>query len=86
MNDFAVTSLSSKGQIVIPDNIRRKMGVKTGVKFTILTDGQNILLHPVERPKMAEFNYLIKESRQIIKEKGIKKAELKKIIKSVRSK
>ncbi len=50
-----VTSLSSKGQIVIPDNIRKQMGLSSGSKLIVITDGTNLLLKPIEEPKVETF-------------------------------
>ena len=64
-----VTSLSSKGQIVIPDRIRKQMGLSSGSKLIVITDGTNLLLKPIEEPKMESFKKLIDESRKFA-EKG----------------
>ena len=34
-NDMAFTTVSSKGQIVIPNRVRKKLGIKDGNVFTI---------------------------------------------------
>lgn len=34
-NDMAFTTVSSKGQIVIPSKVRKKLGIKDGNVFTI---------------------------------------------------
>jgi AbrB family looped-hinge helix DNA binding protein len=41
------TKLSSKGQIVIPRQIRQNHGWKQGVCFSIIDDGDSIVLKPV---------------------------------------
>lgn len=48
-----VTSLSSKGQVVIPDKIRKQLGLVTGTKLIVISDGANLLLKPMEEPKLA---------------------------------
>ena len=60
-----VTSLSSKGQVVIPDKIRKELGLTTGSKLIVITDGSNLLLKPMEEPKMDTFMRLIDESRKV---------------------
>ena len=41
------TRLSSKGQIVIPRQIRQSHGWRPGVAFTIIDDGDSLILKPV---------------------------------------
>lgn len=79
-----VTSLSSKGQVVIPDRIRKEMGLTTGSKLMVITDGTNLLLKPVEEPKMEVFKKLIEESRKFAKKEKLEKADVEKAIKDVR--
>ena len=80
-----VTSLSSKGQVVIPDRIRKEMGLTTGSKLMVITDGTNLLLKPVEEPKMEVFKKLIEESRKFAKKEKLEKTDIDKAIKDVRS-
>ena len=79
-----VTSLSSKGQVVIPDRIRKEMGLTTGSKLMVITDGTNLLLKPVEEPKMEVFKKLIEESRKFAKKEELEKADVENVIKDVR--
>lgn len=80
-----VTSLSSKGQVVIPDKIRKEMGLTAGSKLMVITDGSNLLLKPVEEPKMEVFKKLIEESRKFAKKEKLKKTDIEKAIKETRS-
>lgn len=41
-----VTSLSTKGQIVIPKEIRDALGLKPGSVFMVRLEGRNIVLEP----------------------------------------
>jgi AbrB family looped-hinge helix DNA binding protein len=79
-----VTSLSSKGQIVIPDRIRKQMGLKNGSKLIVITDGTNLLLKPIEEPNMESFKKLIEESRKFAKKEKLKKSDIKKAVEEAR--
>ena len=79
-----VTRLSSKGQVVIPDQIRKKMGLTTGSKLIVITDGSNLLLKPIEEPKIDVFKKLIEESRKFAKKENLKKSDIGKAIKETR--
>ena len=76
MSAVEITSISSKGQLVIPLEIRTKLKIAIGTKLFVMTDGENILLKPVEEPRITTFNKLVLQSRKIAKEKGIKKSDL----------
>ncbi len=50
MSTFATTRLSSKGQIVIPEEIRERMGLHTGDRWVVLAEEAAIKLKtPVSR-------------------------------------
>ena len=84
MSVLEITSMSTKGQIVIPQGIRNELHVESGAKFAVVTDGQNILLKQIEMPKIAVFKNLLKRSQRLIKETGISQTEVASIIKKAR--
>jgi len=86
MSVVEITTLSSKGQIVIPNKIRDELGVKSGSKFVVISDGSNILLKHIEKPPVETFKKLITRSQSYARKHGLKKADVKNAIKKVRSK
>lgn len=84
MTQIQVTSVSSKGQVVIPNDIRETLGISIGMKMIVFTDGDNLLLKPIQAPNFATFKKLIKESKQIVTKSGLKKYKIQKFIKQVR--
>lgn len=82
--NFEITSLSSKGQVIVPNRIRRSLGIETGAKMMVFADGKNIMLKPVEPPIADSFKSLILASRKLVKETGLKKTAVTKVIKKVR--
>lgn len=84
MSAVEIASLSSKGQIVIPNSIRSDLKVGAGSKFAVISDGRNILLKPIERPKKEEFDSLLRRSRAFAKRSGMKKDDVGKAIAKVR--
>jgi AbrB family looped-hinge helix DNA binding protein len=84
MSAVEITSLSSKGQVVIPNEIRHDLKIVTGDKFAVISDGENILLRPIEKPKIERFRELIRESRKYVREIGLKKDDIKAAIRKVR--
>lgn len=43
------TTATSKGQIVIPSSIRRRLGIKEGTRIRIEEKGNEIILKPITR-------------------------------------
>ena len=68
MDTLEITSLSTKGQIVIPRSIRNQLNLDTGDKLIVVCDGTNILLTPVLMPNMSEFKTLVEETDKITSE------------------
>ena len=54
-----ITSMSTKGQIVIPRDLRKMLGLVSGSKFEILTDGKRILLRLLRPAEVKGFQRLI---------------------------
>jgi len=50
----AVTSLSTRGQIVIPKCIRKTLKLKSGAKFFVDLEGDRIILRPVKEDLATE--------------------------------
>lgn len=84
MTQVQVTSVSSKGQVVIPTDIRETMGISIGMKMIVFTDGDNLLLKPIQAPHFATFKKLVKESKQLVTKNSLKKDKIQKLIKQVR--
>ena len=85
MQTTHITSLSSKGQVVIPHTIRTSLGISVGSKLIIMTDGVNLLMKPVLKEKVSTFKNLVRRSRRFAKEQGLKKGHITNIIRKVRN-
>jgi len=76
MTAAETTRMSSKGQVVIPETIRNRLGLKTGDKFLVLGDKDFVILKTLSTPSMTEFDDLIKEARRLAKSSGLKKSDI----------
>ncbi|MBI1861521.1 MAG: AbrB/MazE/SpoVT family DNA-binding domain-containing protein [Deltaproteobacteria bacterium] len=85
MKKVLMTNMSSKGQVVIPNEFRKSLGLIAGTPLAVYTDGNTLLLKPVEVPEADAFEKLLKESRTAAKAAGLKRSEVSKAIKKVRS-
>ncbi len=43
------TTISTKGQLVIPAEIREALHIKPGTRFAVLREGNRIILRPVDK-------------------------------------
>ena len=85
MADAEITSMSSRGQVVIPQSIRNRMKLKEGERFVVMGNEETILLKKIEMPKMKNFDKLLKKTQDFVKVKGITEKDLEQAIKRVRS-
>lgn len=84
MGKLQVTCVSSKGQVVIPGSIRSSLGITSGTRLVVLTDGENVLMKPLEAPKLAVFESLIAQSRAVARRAGMKASDVGGAIRRVR--
>ena len=84
MSIFDVTSVSSKGQIVIPNKIREYMHLEPGTKLIVVQDGDNILLKPIKEPKIDKFTKIISIGEKIRRELNLKNSDIEEAIQKVR--
>ena len=61
---FDIARLSSKGQFVIPEKVRKLLGLRAGTKLALFTDGENILLRPIPAPDLSAFRKLASEAKK----------------------
>ena len=50
MSSLATTKMSSKGQIVIPEIIRKRLGLKAGVQFVVVGSEDVVILKAIKSP------------------------------------
>lgn len=72
----STTKMSSKGQVVIPEAIRNRLGLEPGTQFVVVADRDAIILKEVEAPSMAEFKSLLNEARRQARKVGLKRSDL----------
>ena len=84
MSLLATTKMSSKGQVVIPDDVRKSLKLKAGAQFVVIGRGDTVILKTISPPSFDEFDEMLKEARKEAKAAGLKKSDLKRIIREVR--
>ena len=68
--------MSSKGQVVIPETIRKRLHLEEGTQFVVVGDGDVIILKAISQPDLGEFDALIQQARQQAKTAGLKRKDI----------
>ena len=84
MPNVATTRMSSKGQVVIPEDIRKQLRLKTGSQFVVLGKDDVVILKAISPPAMEEFDSLIAAARKGAKQAGMKRSDVAGAIARVR--
>lgn len=84
MSILEVTSLSTRGQVVIPTNIRENLKLMPGTKMIIIQEGDNILLKPIKAPKSNQFKKIIAIGDKVREELELRESDVNTAIKKVR--
>ncbi|MGH2371903.1 MAG: AbrB/MazE/SpoVT family DNA-binding domain-containing protein, partial [bacterium] len=77
-------TLSSKGQVVIPEDVRNALGLEPGARFVVMGDGDVVILKRIETPARSEFRALKAKAQGQARRAGLKPADVQKAIRSVR--
>ena len=86
MANVATTKMSSKGQVVIPEDIRKRLNLQTGAQFVVVGEKDVVILKSITPPSIEEFDSLIADARKKGKQAGLKKADIEEAIQKVRGK
>jgi len=84
MKNLATTKMSSKGQVVIPEDIRNRLKLTTGSRFVVVGKDDVIILKSIKPPSMDEFNDLIIEARKKAKKANLKRSDISDAVVQVR--
>ena len=76
MSDLATTKMSSKGQVVIPENIRKRLKLKAGDQFVVVGEKDVVILKAISPPSMKDFDAIIAEARRQARSSGMKRTDI----------
>lgn len=80
-----IAAMSSRGQIVLPIAIRKKLKLGEGSQFLVVTDNENILLKPVKEPSLDEFYSLVEQAQRTAAQLGLTEEDINAEIKAMRA-
>ncbi len=81
MPTIATTKMSSKGQVVIPEEIRKSLSLTAGAQFIVLAEDDVVILKSISPPSPKEFNAVIRRARAQAKAAGMVPAHVVKAVK-----
>ena len=84
MEKIEITSMSSRGQVVIPLEIREQLGLREGEKFVVIGEEDMVILKKITMPSFKNFGKLIQKTQQFAKDKQIGKTDVEDAIKRAR--
>ncbi len=85
MAQIATTKMSSKGQVVIPEYIRKRLRLGPGSQFVVVGEKDTVILKTISPPKMEEFDELIASARRQARQAGLRRSDIRAAVTKVRS-
>ncbi len=85
MTTLATTKMSSKGQVVIPEQIRNKLGLKPGTQFIAVGEGDVVIFKKIAPPSLKDFDVLVAEARKQARRAGLKRSDIAVAVREVRA-
>ena len=86
--EIEITKMTSKGQVVIPQDVREERNLKTGEKFLVYGTADAIILKRVEKLEQAddieEFEKIFKSMWKTAKKREVCKNDVEKEISAYR--
>ena len=84
MSVISTTKLSSKGQVVIPEEVRDKLGLSPGAQFVVVGEGDVVVLKLVSAPDLGDLDDLQADARSQARRVGLKRSDVQAAIQDVR--
>lgn len=84
MENIETTRMSSKGQVVIPEAVRNRLGLKTGAQFVVMGDRDVVILKTIAAPARSEFAAIAAKARRQAREAGLQVSDVTRAVQKVR--
>jgi AbrB family looped-hinge helix DNA binding protein len=78
--------MSSKGQVVIPEEIRTALGLGAGSQFIVVGQDDVIVLKAIKPPAMSDFDHIVGRAHELARTAGMTATDVRAAIKVVRTK
>ena len=84
MNKVATTKMSSRGQVVIPEEVRRRLGLTKGAQFVVLGEGDVVILKAIRPLSMENFDGLVSRAEETARRAGMTPDDVEVAVREVR--
>ncbi len=83
-----IIKMSSKGQVVIPNDIRRELDADEGSLFAVMRSKDAVILKKIQTPSkeklLQDLEKIAKEAKERLHSKGIKESDIQSIVERAR--
>lgn len=79
------TTLSSRGQVVLPQQVRERLKLGEGDKFLVIAEGDTVLLKAIKPVSKDIFENMLTATRNAVKKAGLLPKDLETAITKVRN-
>ncbi len=86
MDGFEVTKMGERGQVVIPQEFRKRMGLHRGEKFIVVSEGDALLFKRLSAPSLQEFEFMLGKAHAHAARHRIRESDTAGAIKKAREK
>jgi AbrB family looped-hinge helix DNA binding protein len=84
MDRLEVTTLSTKGQVVIPQRLRDTLGLQPGDKFVAVGEADTVVLKRLTVPRHEDYQDLIRHAEELAEQRKLTKRDVERAIRKVR--
>ena len=84
MQNIDTTRMSSKGQVVIPEAVRNRLGLKAGARFVVMGDRDVVILKTIAAPARNEFAAIAAKVRRQARVAGLQVSDIARAVRKVR--
>lgn len=72
----ATTKMSSRGQVVIPEEVRVQLGLEPGARFVVVGRGDVVVLKRLDAPRLDDLDDLLAEARTQARRAGLRREDI----------
>ena len=85
MVKLSTTKLSTRGQVVIPEEIRDRLGLEPGAQFVVIGEGDVVVLKTLKPPRPEELKALLDKVQKAAAAAGVTQEDIEEVIREVRA-
>ena len=85
METLETTRMSSKGQVVIPEAVRNRLGLKPGSQFVVIGERDVVILKTIAAPAREEFGALAAKVRRRVRGAGLRQSDVAAIVRKAKT-